>query len=256
MTDSRPDSQLQIPFMGRWQYSRAEMIADGIVHAVGIVLAIGAGSALLALAAFRVGPGEYVAAAFYVVSLLTVLSVSLAYNLWPVSSPAKWILRRFDHAAIYLLIAATYTSFLVQLDFSPLAVWMIVVVWAAAMIGIAIKVFFPGRFDRLAVVSYLAIGWSGIILVKPIVHDTAIDIDRSHCRRRHRLLLRCHLLRLEGPAFPQRAVARLRRHRRRPASGRHGRLSGLKPTLTQHRAAGPKWVPGKRRFDFRCKFQR
>ena len=155
--------------MGRWQYSRAEMIADGIVHAVGIVLAIGAGSALLALAAFRVGPGEYVAAAFYVVSLLTVLSVSLAYNLWPVSSPAKWILRRFDHAAIYLLIAATYTSFLVQLDFSPLAVWMIVVVWAAAMIGIAIKVFLPGRFDRLAIVFYLAIGWSGIILVKPIV---------------------------------------------------------------------------------------
>jgi hemolysin III len=170
MTDSRPKSQLQIPFMGRWQYSRAEMIADGIVHAVGIVLAIAAGSTLLALAAFRVGPAEYVAAAFYVVSLLTVLSVSLAYNLWPVSSPAKWILRRFDHAAIYLLIAATYTSFLAQLDFSPLAVWMIIFVWAAAMTGIAIKVLLPGRFDRLAIVFYLAIGWSGILLVKPLVH--------------------------------------------------------------------------------------
>ncbi|TIU59310.1 MAG: hemolysin III family protein, partial [Mesorhizobium sp.] len=109
MTDIGPESQIEIPFMGRWHYSRAEMIADGVVHAVGIVLAIAAGSALLALAAFHTGPGEYIAAAFYVVSLLTVLSVSLAYNLWPVSSPAKWILRRFDHAAIYLLIAATYT---------------------------------------------------------------------------------------------------------------------------------------------------
>jgi len=166
---SRPETPIDIPFVGRWHYSRAEMIADGIVHAVGIVLAISAGSALLALAAFRVGPGEYIAAAFYVVSLLTVLSVSLTYNLWPVSSPAKWILRRFDHAAIYLLIAATYTPFLAQLEGSPLAHWMIVLVWAAAALGIAIKVFFPGRFDRLAIVFYLAIGWSGIVLVKPLV---------------------------------------------------------------------------------------
>ncbi|MBZ9675572.1 PAQR family membrane homeostasis protein TrhA [Mesorhizobium sp. ES1-1] len=167
MTDTKP--QPDIPFMGRWHYSRAEMIADGIVHAVGIVLAIAAGSALLALAAYRVGPGEYVAAAFYVVSLLTVLSVSMTYNLWPVSSPAKWVLRRFDHAAIYLLIAGTYTPFLAQLDGSPLANWMIVLVWIAAALGIAIKVFLPGRFDRLAIVFYLAIGWSGIALARPLV---------------------------------------------------------------------------------------
>jgi hemolysin III len=158
-----------IPFMGRWHYSRAELIADGIVHAVGIVLAIAAGSAMLTLAAFHAGPGEYVAAIFYVVALLTVLSVSLAYNLWPVTSPAKWVLRRFDHSAIYLLIAATYTPFLAQLDDTPLAGWMIVVVWAAAVSGIAIKVLLPGRFDRLAVVFYLAIGWSGLVLVGPLV---------------------------------------------------------------------------------------
>ncbi|WP_164762153.1 MULTISPECIES: hemolysin III family protein [unclassified Mesorhizobium] len=167
MRDNQPYPD--IPFIGRWHYSRAEMIADGVVHAIGIVLAIAAGSALLALAAFRVGPGEYIAAAFYVVSLLTVLSVSMTYNLWPVSSPLKWVLRRFDHAAIYLLIAATYTPFLAQLEGSPLARWMIVLVWTAAVLGIAIKVFFPGRFDRLAIGFYLAIGWSGIILVKPLV---------------------------------------------------------------------------------------
>jgi hemolysin III len=166
---AQPDQPIEIPFVGRWHYSRAEMIADGIVHAVGIVLAIAAGSALLALAAFHAGPGEYIAAAFYVVSLLTVLSVSLTYNLWPVTSPAKWILRRFDHAAIYLLIAATYTPFLAQIDGSPLALPMIVLVWTAAVTGIAIKVFLPGRFDRLAIVFYLAIGWSGIVLIKPMV---------------------------------------------------------------------------------------
>lgn len=169
MTTNGTPTELNIPFRGRWHYSRAELIADGIVHAVGIVLAIAAGSAMLTMAAFHAAPGEYVAAIFYVVSLLTVLSVSLAYNLWPLSSPAKWVLRRFDHSAIYLLIAATYTPFLAQLHQSPLAGWMIVLVWAAALLGIAIKVFLPGRLDRVAVVFYLAIGWSGLVLAGPLV---------------------------------------------------------------------------------------
>lgn len=128
--------------MGRFQHSRAELIADGIVHAVGIVLAIAAGSALLAMSAFHTGPGEYIATAFFVVSVLTVLSISLAYNLWPIS-PAKWILRRFDHAAIYLLIAATYTPFLAQLKDVWLARWMLALVWSAAALGMATKMLFP-----------------------------------------------------------------------------------------------------------------
>jgi hemolysin III len=169
MTAKETHKAPHIPFMGRWHYSRAEMIADGIVHAVGIVLAIAAGSAMLVLAASHAGPGEYIAAVFYVVSLLTVLSVSLAYNLWPLDSPAKWVLRRFDHSAIYLLIAATYTPFLAQIGNSPLAGWMIVLVWVAAAAGIAIKVLLPGRFDRLAIVFYLAIGWSGLVLAGPLV---------------------------------------------------------------------------------------
>ncbi len=169
MTMQETQAASQVPLMGRWHYSRAEMIADGIVHAVGIVLAIAAGSAMLVLAASRAAPGEYIAAVFYVVALLTVLSVSLAYNLWPVDSPAKWVLRHFDHSAIYLLIAATYTPFLAQIRNSPLADWMIAVVWTAAAAGIAIKVLLPGRFDRLAVVFYLAIGWSGLVLAKPLV---------------------------------------------------------------------------------------
>lgn len=164
MTQTDTLTEPHIPFIGRWHYSRAERVADGVVHTVGIVLAAVAGSALLVFAASLAHPGEYLAAALFIVSLLTVLSVSLAYNLWPVSSPAKWVLRRFDHSAIYLLIAATYTPFLAQLDGSPLARWMIAFVWAAAALGIALKIFLPGRFDRLAVLFYLAMGWSGVVL--------------------------------------------------------------------------------------------
>lgn len=157
-----------VAFSGRFHYSRAELIADGIVHAIGIVLAIAAGTAMLQLAAYRTGPGEYIAAVFYVVSLLTVLTISLTYNMWPIS-PVKWMLRRFDHAAIFLLIAATYTPFLAQLGDTGLAVRMIALVWAAALAGIALKMFFPGRFDRLAVGFYLAIGWSGVTVARTLL---------------------------------------------------------------------------------------
>ncbi|MDI6029098.1 hemolysin III family protein [Corticibacterium sp. UT-5YL-CI-8] len=169
MDSQREASEIHIPFAGRFTYSRAELIADGIVHAIGIVLAIAAGATLLSLAIPHAGPGEYVAAAFFVVSLLTVLTISLVYNLWPIS-PAKWILRRLDHAAIYLLIAATYTPFLAQLDNRSVAMPTIALVWVAALCGMAIKLFLPGRFDRLAILFYLAIGWSGVVIGQPLIH--------------------------------------------------------------------------------------
>jgi hemolysin III len=156
------------PYRGRFEYSRSERIADGIVHAVGIVFAVAAGSALLAILPVMTGTGEYVAAVFYVVSLLAVLTISCAYNLWPLT-PAKWILRRFDHAAIYALIAGTYTPFLSQLDEPLLAASLLILIWSAAAIGIAIKLFLPGRFDRLAIVFYLAIGWSGAAVFGTLV---------------------------------------------------------------------------------------
>ncbi|TGR16133.1 hemolysin III family protein, partial [Mesorhizobium sp. M8A.F.Ca.ET.202.01.1.1] len=59
--------------------------------------------------------------------------------------------------------------FLAQLHTSALAVPTIIVVWSAALAGIAIKMFLPGRYDRLAIVFYLAIGWSGVVLAGPLV---------------------------------------------------------------------------------------
>lgn len=166
---TRDAGRTEIPFAGRFVHTRAELIADGIVHAVGIVLAISAGSILLAFSVFHAGVWEYVAAVFYVVSLLTVLSISCAYNLWPVSR-AKWILRRFDHAAIYLLIAGTYTPFLAQLGDPGMAGLMLGLVWGGAAVGMTIKLALPGRFDRLAIVFYLAIGWSGLAIGQSLLH--------------------------------------------------------------------------------------
>jgi len=159
---------VDIPYRGRFDYTRAELIADGVVHGIGLLGAVSAGSILLVFAAFRTAPWEYVATLLYVVSLLAVLSISFAYNLWPIS-PAKWVLRRLDHAAIYLLIAGTYMPILAQLGDTSLALAMGILIGSSAALGIAMKICLPGRFDRLSIVIYLAMGWSGIVVARKLV---------------------------------------------------------------------------------------
>ena len=146
----------------RWNYDRAELIADGIVHGLGVSFGLIAATALIVLAAVFASAYEVVTATVYAAGLLAMLGFSAAYNLWPVS-PRKWQLRRFDHSAIYLLIAATYTPFFAQMQNGWLAVALLTGVWSVAAAGIVIKLKYPGRFDRLAVALYLAMGWSGLM---------------------------------------------------------------------------------------------
>jgi hemolysin III len=147
----------------RWNYDRAELIADGIVHAVGICTGLVAATVLVVLTAIYASAVDIVVVSIYVAGLLSMLVLSASYNLWPVS-PTKWVLRRFDHSAIYLLIAATYTPFIVELKRSVFAYALLTGVWCAAIVGIVLKLRWPGRLDRLSVGLYLALGWSGAML--------------------------------------------------------------------------------------------
>jgi hemolysin III len=152
----------------RWNYDRAELIADGIVHGIGVLCGLVAATVLVVLAVIYAPPFEVAVVSVYVVGLLTMLVLSATYNLWPVSR-AKWVLRRFDHAAIYVLIAATYTPFITQMKDSIFAVALLIGVWCVAIVGIVLKLMLPGRFDRLSVGLYLAMGWSGFM-----VYDTVV----------------------------------------------------------------------------------
>jgi hemolysin III len=147
----------------RWNYDRAELIADGVVHAIGICAGLVAATVLVVLTAIYASTVDIVVVSVYVAGLLSMLGVSASYNLWPVS-PTKWVLRRFDHSAIYVLIAATYTPFIVALKQSILAYVVLTGVWCVAIFGIVLKLRWPGRFDRLSVGLYLALGWSGAML--------------------------------------------------------------------------------------------
>jgi hemolysin III len=152
----------------RWNYDRAELIADGVVHGIGVLGGLVAATVLIVLTAIYASPFEVVVVSIYVGGLLTMLVFSATYNLWPVSR-AKWLLRRLDHSAIYVLIAATYTPFIMQVKDSVFAIALLIGVWCVAVVGIVLKLFLPGRFDRLSVGLYLAMGWSGLMLYDAVV---------------------------------------------------------------------------------------
>jgi hemolysin III len=153
-----------------WDYDRAELIADGIVHAIGITLGLIAATALVVLTAVYATWLDILGVSIYVAGLLTMLVLSATYNLWPVSR-AKWVLRRYDHSAIYVLIAATYTPFIMVLPTSVFSVALLIGVWCVAIVGIALELGWPGRFGGLSLGLYLGLGWSGIMLYDWVVAE-------------------------------------------------------------------------------------
>jgi hemolysin III len=115
----------------KWDYDKHEILADSIVRALGVVGGLVAVIVLLALAAPTAGAWELTSVAIYGAGLMAVLVISALYNLWPFS-PVKWILRRFDHSAIYLLIAGTYTPFIIQMKNEITAI-VLLLGWSGTM---------------------------------------------------------------------------------------------------------------------------
>jgi hemolysin III len=152
----------------KWNYDRSELIADGVVHGVGLVCALIGVTAMIFYASVWSTSGQLVAAWIYGAGLVATLSISFLYNLYPVSQ-TKWFLRRFDHSSIYILIAATYTPFLQRGWDDPYLFGMLIGIWSIAVVGVLIKCVFPGRFDKLAILLYLAMGWSGVFAAGPLL---------------------------------------------------------------------------------------
>jgi hemolysin III len=148
-------------------FTLAELIADGIVHGIGLTLAISLGTVLIVFAAIGTARPELPAIIIYLASLVTVLGVSLAFNLAP-GSAFKKLMARLDQAAIFLFIAGTYTPFLAILNGTRDGALLTVLVWGAALIGIALKLIVPAKFGRLALLLYLGIGWSGVLVFQTL----------------------------------------------------------------------------------------
>lgn len=152
--------------MSKRELSLAELLADGIVHALALLAGLIAFPLLLFHTLQTAGIGTFAAIAVYAAGFFLMWGFSLAYNMTPPSA-LKWLLRRFDHSMIYVMIAGTYTAVIPHLaDGWP---WLLgAVVWTGAALGILVKVVLPGRYDRLSILAYVMLGWVGVIAIGPV----------------------------------------------------------------------------------------
>lgn len=155
------------PRLAKRPYSAGELVADGVVHTIAIVAGIIAFPVLFSRIVANGAAGYGVAAAIYAIGFFLMFGFSLAYNMTP-PSPLKWLLRRFDHSSIYVMIAGTYTALLVGLEDRFWAWTLIALVWTGALGGSIVKLVWPGRFDRLSIALYLLLGWVVVIALGPI----------------------------------------------------------------------------------------
>ncbi|MET3900484.1 hemolysin III [Devosia sp. UYZn731] len=148
-------------------YDPVELKVDAAVHLLGLTIALLMGAILIYLALISRSPINPAHLSLYVGSLLAVLSISMVFNQWP-PTPFKMHLARLDQASIFLFMAGSYTPFLALLTGTPKGPLMMTIVWGAAVIGIALKLIAPHRFGRIAIVLYLGIGWSGLIVFRDL----------------------------------------------------------------------------------------
>lgn len=144
-------------------YARSERIADGTMHTVGVLGAISGAVVLIVWASGQASAGQIAAISVYGATLIATFVASAFYHMTPWAR-IRPILRRFDHAAIYLKIAGTYTPLVVMIG-SWFAYVVLAVVWALAVTGMVLKLFFwraPGRFGPAL---YLIMGWLSLALI-------------------------------------------------------------------------------------------
>jgi hemolysin III len=142
--------------------------ADAAVHALGLLLGVVGAVAMVIVAAQSPGRGQMAPVLVYVAGLLAMLGCSAAYNLL-ITSPRREWLRRFDHAAIFVMIAGTYTPLTVLKLREPWSSGLTAVMWSAAALGVAAKLLQPRRIESLSVVLYLLMGWIGLFAIDELL---------------------------------------------------------------------------------------
>ena len=146
-------------------YSLAEEIANSISHGIGCIFGI-VGLVLLLTQAVEMRADSIAITSYslYGGSMILLFLASTLYHAIP-HQKAKYWLKKFDHCAIYLLIAGTYTPFLLVGLKSPLAQGLMVVIWSLALAGIIFKLTIAHRFKVLSLITYLSMGWLSLVVI-------------------------------------------------------------------------------------------
>jgi len=149
------------------RYSFGDELASSIIHGIGIVLSIAGLATLVAFAALHGNALEVVACAVFGTSLVLLYTASTLYHSIPAVA-AKPVLRTFDHIAIYLLIAGTYTPFTLIAMPGRWGWTLFTAVWSLAVAGIILEMGWFKRYHKLAVLLYVGMGWIGMLAYEPL----------------------------------------------------------------------------------------
>ncbi|MDF2155098.1 hemolysin III family protein [Vibrio sp. CAU 1672] len=155
------------------QYSRAEELANTFTHGLGMIFGIVGLILLLVKAAdSQADTLTITSLAVYGASMILLFLASTLYHAIPYPQAKRW-LKTFDHSAIYLLIAGSYTPFLLVSLRTPLAIGLMIVIWTIALLGIIMKVAFVYRFKKFSLVTYLVMGWLSLI----VIYQLAVTLE-------------------------------------------------------------------------------
>jgi hemolysin III len=167
-----PEDPREEVFLGP-AYGRGEQLVDRCIHYFGIA-AGSIGSVALIIAAAR-GHGAWLVPSVivYAASLLFMVAASALYN-FAAPSRRKERLRRLDHAAIFVMIAGTYTPFVLVRIGGDWGLSIAAFVWLSAIGGIALKLLYPRRFEGLSILLYLLVGWVILVAIHPLVSAVSL----------------------------------------------------------------------------------
>lgn len=147
-----------------------EEVVNALTHGLGAVIALAAGAVLITLAAVFGDGWQLAGAIVFGATLLLLYLASTLYHAIP-HPIAKQRLKVFDHCAIYLLIAGTYTPFTL-IGLRDDGGWLLFgVIWALAAMGIIFKLFFTGRFKLVSTLIYVAMGWIALLAIGPMLRQ-------------------------------------------------------------------------------------
>jgi hemolysin III len=145
-----------------------EEVANTITHGVGVGLSIAGLVVLVVRAALYGDVWQVVSFSIYGSSLILLYLASTLYHGFR-SKRVKEILRIFDHSAIYLLIAGTYTPFLLVTLRGPWGWSLFGLIWVLALLGITFKIVFGPKYEIVSTGFYILMGWVVIIAIKPLI---------------------------------------------------------------------------------------
>jgi hemolysin III len=150
------------------QYSAPERIADLCIHAIGVTASVIALAALIFIGVESKTALWIVGLSIYGLALVATFSFSAFYHVAMRPKLKEW-LRRLDHAAIFLMIAGTYTPFILIKMNNAWGLGLLAVVWGMAAIGIAIKLFAPRYLEGISTALYLMQGWAILAAWEPLM---------------------------------------------------------------------------------------